>query len=83
MLIRKGSEVVLIGKMSKADRAQWRGCVKKIPYRTEGRARKVARRASKRTGEDIRHYRCDFCPFYHLGHPRKPRREAEENAPDG
>jgi hypothetical protein len=77
MLIKKGREVVLVGKMIKVDREQWRGCVSKVPYRTEGRARKVARRASKRTGEDIRHYKCDFCAGWHCGHPRKIKEKNE------
>lgn len=84
MIIRKGREFILVGKMSQADREHWHGCLKKIPYRTMGRARKVAKACTKRTGEVIRPYRCDFGPHFHIGHPRKiDRNQASGESEDG
>ncbi len=83
MLIKKGREIIIVGKMTKEDKRQIYSCLRKCQYGSEQLASKIARRASKRSGEHIRPYSCDFCKGWHIGHRRKVdhKTAGEDNTP--
>lgn len=44
-------------------------CRRKIRYGKRTTARDAAARTSKRIGQPVVAYKCDFCGGYHVGHP--------------
>ena len=54
-----------------------RSCSRKLRYATKHIAHQVAKKARKKSGQEIREYRCDFCGGFHIGHvPASKRKEA-------
>jgi len=50
---------------------------RKLRYATKHIAHQVAKKARKKSGQEIREYRCDFCGGFHIGHvPASKRKEA-------
>jgi hypothetical protein len=45
-----------------------RRCDRKVAYRSEPVAKKIARRAQERTGDPILEYKCPDCGKWHIGH---------------
>lgn len=48
----------------------------KVQYKSESEAYFNSRRIGKQLGELLRYYLCNYCPYWHIGHPAKGRRNA-------
>ena len=55
------------GTVHRSDTIAWTPCGKR-GYTSRKLAATVAASARRRTGDDIRHYRCDDCHCFHVGH---------------
>ena len=58
-----------VGKSMK-DRFRKRMCGKKRRYVTRREAKEVVKRMKKRGKKGNRPYRCVFCDYWHIGHPK-------------
>lgn len=64
--------------MDVESRIKW-ACTRKRKYTTKNRALHYASLSAKRTGEELKPYKCEYCRLWHIGHDKLEYRNTDRS----